>query len=145
LNWTSKKFIIRGKLDSSDCEPDHWFYRLQKISGNMPYIIWLKQDIEKGKFIFSEYIDADLNVLNDKCYLIDLTKPGSRLNDCLVEEIDDFMIAIFNWFVKLYGIKTDSSHLKLIAMYNQLLTISRKSLSDLNSGKIKKRFYKVNY
>ena len=128
------------KLDSSELEPDHWFYRLQRISGNMPYIIWLKQDIEKGKFVFSEYIDADLNVLKEKSYLIELTKPGSRLNDCLVEEIDDFMIAIFNWFVKLYGIKTESSHLKLIAMYNQLLTISRKSLSDLNSGKIKKRF-----
>jgi hypothetical protein len=30
-----QKIYNKVKLDSSDCEPDHWFYRLQKISGNM--------------------------------------------------------------------------------------------------------------
>ena len=128
------------KLYSSGFEPHFWFYRLQRISGNMPYIISLKQDMGKEKFVFSHYIDSDMNVLDGKSNLVYLTKPGRRLNDCLDAELDDFMVAIFKWCLDQYEKKTDSYHLRILKIYDELLRISRNSLKTVSVGKVNKLF-----
>ena len=126
------------KLYTSGFEPHHWFYRLQRISGNMPYIISMKQDMGKEKFVYSHYIDTDINVLDEKSNLVHLTKPGRRLNDCLDDELDDFMVAIFKWCLDQYEKKTDSCHLTILKIYDELLRISRNSLKNVSVGKVNK-------
>jgi hypothetical protein len=64
------------KLDSFKLEPDHWLYRLKEISGNLPYIITLHSKVSMNDFVFSNYVDANLEYINQNEGLGFITKPG---------------------------------------------------------------------
>ena len=127
------------KLDSSELEPDHWLYRLKKISRNLPYIIALNSKVSMNDFVFSNYVDANLEYINQNAGLGFITKPGGRNNDRLMEDIQEFMASLLGWYSNKFEDNTDSS-LSSIKSLNNLRAIAISSLRDVENGRVKRLF-----
>ena len=129
----------KRKFDSSEFEPDHWFYRLKNISRNLPYIIALNSKASMNDFVFSNHVDANLEYINQNEGLGFITKPGGRKNDRLMEDIQEFMASLLEWYSNKFEDNPDSS-LSSKKSLNNLRAIAISSLRDVENDRFKRLF-----
>jgi len=138
-NLNAQLIYDTAKLDSSELEPDHWLYRLKKISRNLPYIIIPNSKVSVKDFVFSNYVDANLQYINQNDALGFIAKPGGRNNDRLIEDIQEFMASLLGWYSKKFEDNPDSS-LSSIKSLNNLRAIAISSLRDVENDRFKRLF-----